>query len=147
MRQLITLFILLLIISCTPGDMSRADFLVGTWKIDGSDQYEVWEITDKNKLSGYAYKLQDGQENVTETLAIAFVDGNLVYEATVPNQNDGMTILFPLNNSINNYLSFENIEHDFPKKIQYKKITNDIVEVSVLGESDEGFNYRQIRQN
>ena len=66
--------------------------------------------------------------------------------ATVPDQNEGRTIQFTLNTEIKSYFSFENEKHDFPKKIQYKKITDDEIEITVLGDNGKGFSYTQLKQ-
>ena len=84
---------------------------------------------------------------MSETLSIKITGHHIVYEATVPDQNEGKSISFTLNDSIKEYLSFENIGHDFPKKIQYRRITKDEIEVSVLGEEGRGFSYRQLKQD
>jgi len=138
--------LLFLFVSCNESKTSRVDFLVGTWKMEGKEQYEYWEKNQKNGLVGNSYKLVDNQKSISETLRIKSVRNQLIYGATVPNQNDGKTIEFILNPDNSEYLSFENANHDFPKKIQYKKISADSIKVSVLGENDEGFSYIQIKQ-
>jgi hypothetical protein len=120
--------------------------MIGTWKMEGEDQYEVWESTKSNELIGYSYKFYNNEKSITETLSIRKIDNQTFYEATVPDQNDGKTIRFTLNNEIKSYLSFENIEHDFPKKIQYKRINDNEIEVTVLGDQGRGFSYTQVKQ-
>jgi len=120
--------------------------MVGTWKMEGKEQYEVWESTKNKELIGYSYRFNDNQKIITETLSIKIIENNIIYEATVPDQNEGKTIPFTLNNEIKEYLSFENIKHDFPKKIQYKRLNNDEIEVTVLGDEGKGFSYKQLKQ-
>jgi len=79
-------------------------------------------------------------------LSIKKIGNRIIYEATVPNQNDGETIQFTLNTEIKLYFSFENDKHDFPKKIQYKKISDNEIEVAVLGDNGKGFSYTQFKQ-
>lgn len=114
--------------------------------MEGKDQYEIWEKTKNKEFIGYSYKINNNEKIITETLSIKLMNDQIFYEATVPDQNDGKTIRFRLNAEINEYLSFENIEHDFPKKIQYKKINDDEIEVTVLGDQDNGFSYTQRKQ-
>ncbi len=120
--------------------------MVGTWKMEGKEQYEVWETNKNKELIGYSYKIENNQKTITETLSIKIIDNQFIYEATVPDQNEGKTIQFTLNNKIQTYLSFENIEHDFPKKIQYKRINDNEIEITVLGDKGQGFSYTQIKQ-
>jgi len=138
--------LLFLLASCNENKTSKLDFLVGTWKMEGKEQYEFWEKNQKDGLVGNSYKLVNNEKSISETLSIKNVGDHLIYGATVPNQNDGETIEFILNPDNNEYLSFENINHDFPKKIQYKRISMDSIKVSVLGKNDEGFSYIQIKQ-
>jgi transcriptional regulator with PAS, ATPase and Fis domain len=122
------------------------DILLGTWKVEGKNVYEVWERNEDNDLVGYSFIMQDKQRKITETLSIKKIGDQIVYEATVPDQNEGKSIQFILNTKIDSLLSFENEMHDFPKKIQYKRIKKNILEVSVLGESGTGFSFFQHRQ-
>ncbi|MFC5046544.1 DUF6265 family protein [Aquimarina hainanensis] len=138
--------LLFLLASCNENKTSKLDFFVGTWKKEGKEQYEFWEKHPKGGLVGYSYKLVKHKKIISETLTIKNVGDHLVYGATVLNQNDGKTIEFILNPDNNEYLSFENINHDFPKKIQYKRIDTDRIKVSVLGKNDKGFSYIQIKQ-
>ena len=66
-------------------------------------------------------------------------NNTIVYLATVTDQNEGSRVGFVLNEAIDSCFSFENIEHDFPKKIQYKKISDQELHINVLGEDDKGF--------
>lgn len=141
------IFIFWLLLACSESKMSRVDFLTGTWKMEGKEQYEVWEKGGKQELIGYSYKVLDHQKIITETLAIKMIDDHMVYKATVPDQNQGKEIPFTLNDDIKEYVSFENMGHDFPKKIQYKRISDDEIEVTVIGDKDRGFSYRQLKQN
>ena len=146
MKTLITICILCLLLTCSENKLSIVDFIVGTWKMEGKEQYEIWELSNNKELIGYSYKLKDGQKLITETLSIKILESTIILEATVPDQNEGKTIPFTLNNEIKDYLSFENIDHDFPKKIQYKRINENEIEVTVLGDEGKGFSYKQLKQ-
>jgi len=145
-RILTSIVFMCLLIACTENKVSRLDFMIGTWKIEGKDQYEVWEKAKNNDLIGYSYMISNNEKRITETLSIKTINSQIFYEATVPDQNDGKTIQFPLNNKIKAYLSFENIEHDFPQKIQYKRINDNEIEVTVSGDKGKGFSYTQLKQ-
>lgn len=122
------------------------NLLEGTWKIENKESYETWHKGDTGNLEGYAYRLIGTTKKVTETLVISVQDGVLTYHATVPNQNDGATILFRLNKSLGDDYSFENPNHDFPKRIIYDPISESEIQVHVLGEDDKGFSYKLIKQ-
>ncbi len=145
-KLLITASIFLLLFACREKQGLQLDLLAGTWKRANKEQYEVWEKAGAQALKGYSYRMKAGEKVITETLTIRRVDGQLVYEATVPDQNEGRTIRFTLNPAVDSLLSFENAQHDFPKKIQYKKLDEHRLEVRVSGDNDEGFSYIQVRQ-
>lgn len=126
--------------------IDQLSFLEGTWKVENKEQYEVWGLTDSKILEGYAYKMKNGHKSITETLSITTENKNLFYNATVPDQNNGITVTFIWNKKNVVAWSFENETHDFPKKIIYNKISDTILEVSVVGKNDTGFSYKMTKQ-
>lgn len=145
--KVINVFLLSLIcICCSTNELSKFYFMEGTWKVEGKEKYEVWERAGNSEITGFAYKLVDGQKNITETLCIKVEDGSIVYQASVPDQNEGVSVSFVLNESDNSCFSFENKKHDFPKKIQYKKVTNTELEIHVFGDQDKGFSFIQKKE-
>lgn len=140
------LSILVLLLSfCRSPQIQKIDFLIGTWKVDGKETYESWK-KEGDKLIGESYKKRGEQKYVTETLEIHEKEGRLIYMATVKNQNSGKGIPFTLKEVKNHLYSFENLTHDFPKKIQYKILSKTSLQVSVLGEDDKGFSYQMKKQ-
>ena len=61
-------------------------------------------------------------------------DGSIAYQATVPNQNDGATIEFLLTAGGETSWTFENPQHDFPKKIEYVLADSNTLNVFVSGD-------------
>ena len=137
---------LLLLISCASKPLKQSDFLLGTWKMEDKEQYEVWEKNKEGNLQGYSYKMQDDRKKRMESLSIKKEDHQIIYEALVPNQNEGQAIPFVLNTELKDLLSFENEQHDFPKKIQYQKISEQEILVKVLGAEGKGFSYKIFKQ-
>lgn len=136
----------LLIHACLQGqELNKVAFLEGTWKIEGKDTYEFWE-KEEGVLAGYSYKKVGEEKKMMETLSIEKKEGEIIYTAIVPNQNDGNAIPFKLNEEVKDKLSFENLTHDFPKKIQYQMIDGQKILVNVLGEGDKGFSYYIIKE-
>lgn len=122
-------------------NLDRLDFLIGTWKMENKDTYESWKQVHAMEFKGESYKNVKGKKRIMETLSIKIMDGSIVYEANVPGQNNGKTIVFPLNTDHTELISFENLNHDFPKKIQYKNQGDEKILVNVLGNDDKGFSY------
>lgn len=127
--------------------MEDLNFLIGTWKMENKENFETWKNGINGGFYGNSYKIKFGEKVITETLSLKFIDNQIVYEATVLNQNDGQTVLFTLNASESDWISFENSTHDFPKKIQYKKLSINSLQVQVLGENGQGFSYKLVKQD
>ena len=110
--------------------------------------YEAWKPSDTNILTGEAYTVKEnGSKKIAERLAIRKVKKDIVYSAMVPNQNAGKAIDFVLNQIDENTYSFENPNHDFPKKIIYKKVSDSEMFVVVQGKDvTEAFNYTLLKQ-
>lgn len=141
------LVIILVVVSCNQAVSQDPIYqLVGTWQVEGKQTYEAWELTD-GKLVGEGYKIKDDQKLVSETLFISNESGDWTYSAKLPNQNEGRTIPFKLNTEVADKLSFENLSHDFPKKIQYQFLSEKEIFVSVLGDEDKGFSFKMIKQD
>lgn len=126
--------------------LSDFNFIVETWKIENKETYEAWNWVSDSEYIGESYKIQNGKKTITENLALKVVGNEIIYQATVPNQNEGQTIAFTLNPLVKDKFSFENLKHDFPKKIQYQKLSATKILVNVFGEDDQGFSYTIIKQ-
>ncbi len=139
------LLVCTLLLSFCASPSQNVDFLIGTWKVEGKETYETWNKKG-DRLVGESYKKRGDQKYITETLEIKEENGKFIYIATVKNQNDGKGIPFTLQEVKDNLYSFENVSHDFPKKIQYKILSKTSLQVSVLGEGDKGFSYKILKQ-
>ena len=123
-------------------------FMEGEWKVSDKEVYEAWKPSDANILIGEAYTIKEnGSKKIAERLAIRMVKKDIVYSAMVPNQNAGKAIDFVLNQIDENTYSFENPNHDLPKKIIYKKVSDSELFVVVQGKDvTEAFNYTLLKQ-
>lgn len=150
MRAIKLIFVLLVLTSnsaCNQNtNLQQVEFLVGTWKMENKDSYESWEKKE-DRLTGRSYKIKNGEKIISENIELKMVENQIIYTPTVFDQNDGMGIPFTLIISEQDLFSFENSEHDFPKKIQYRVLNDHELFVSVLGENDKGFSFKLIRQD
>ena len=120
-------------------------FLNGTWKMEDKEVYEHWDLLKENTLKGISYILENGQWSVIEYLDITNIQNEILYCATVLNQNNGDPIFFKLIQSDSLFV-FENPYHDFPQKIVYQKIDEQKIFVQVLGKKEEEFSYFLIKK-
>lgn len=121
-------------------------FMEGTWKQESGESYEHWDRVNDGNLKGFVYELKNGQPIVSEYVSITLSGKDIVYTATVLNQNEGKGVDFKLTQTDNTY-SFENPKHDFPRKIVYKRLNDNELLVKVSGEKQKGFSYKLIMQN
>ncbi len=148
MRILLFCFIFMGTSACqTAAQTSPLDFLIGTWKREGKTTYESWEKVSEQEYKGRGFKRTEDQEKTLEYLRIYLKDGKWVFEATVPDQNEGKSIPFTQNLEVKDWFSFENPSHDFPKKIQYRKTSESAYEINVRGDNHAGFSFKFLKVN
>jgi hypothetical protein len=120
------------------------DFFAGTWKVEGKETYEMWELSG-DSLIGKGYKVNDGAEKISETLAIKSIDREFNDLTSVLDQNDGKTVKFKMTGFAKDEFTFENPEHDFPKKLFYRKNSPTELFMQVLGDDGKGFSLKMIK--
>jgi uncharacterized protein YciI len=144
MKYILTLLILF-IIELSFAQSSYPDFLQGTWKMENKEIYEHWDKFNENTLKGFSYKLKDGQMFISEYLDITKANNEVIYTATVLKQNQGKEVSFKLTKTDSTF-TFENPNHDFPKKIGYQKLNDTEIFVKVSDGKQKGFAYKMKKQ-
>jgi uncharacterized protein YciI len=145
MRYLFSI-IMLFIVSLIFGQSDFPEFLEGTWKRENKEIYEHWDKLNNLTLKGFSYELNDEQIRITEYLEISKKNNDIIYTATVINQNQGKGIEFKLTKTGSTY-TFENPNHDFPKKIVYQKLLETEISVQISDGKQKEFSYRMTKQN
>ncbi|MBK6731326.1 MAG: hypothetical protein IPG60_10315 [Bacteroidetes bacterium] len=140
-------FILLILffVELTFAQTNLPDFLQGTWKIENQEIYEHWDKLNENTIKGFSYNLKDGQMIISEYLDISVIKKEIIYTATVLNQNQGKGINFKLTKADSTF-TFENPNHDFPKKIVYQKLNDTEIFVHVSDGEQKEFSYKLQKQ-
>lgn len=144
MKYILTLF-LLFMLEVTFSQASYPDFLQGTWKMENKEVYEHWDKLNENTLKGFSYKLKDAQMSISEYLDITKANNEITYTATVLKQNNGKGVSFTLTKTDSSF-TFENPQHDFPKKIVYQKLNDTEIYVQVSDGKQKGFAYKMQKQ-
>lgn len=145
MKSFLLLFgILLSNLSIAQGKLP--EFLIGTWKSEDGKTYEHWDKLSETSMKGYSYEMTNGQTQVKEYLDISVKGKSTYYTPTVIGQNDGKPVDFKMSCTDSSCI-FENSKHDFPKKIIYKKLSDNVINVEVLGANNQGFSYKMYNPN
>ncbi len=136
----LTSLLLVIVFLCKCQSKHKFDIhkLEGTWVEDTQKDYsftEIWK-EESNGLSGQGLEINQGNSKVTENLQIIEEKDQLVYKATVIEQNGGSTVSFPAISESENEITFENLQHDFPQNIQYKILSEDQLQITVSAKAE-----------
>lgn len=112
-----------------------ANWLIGTWENKNAKGsiFETWQQISQIKLSGKSYKIKGSDTIVFENIQLVQENDDLFYVPVVHGQNDGLPVRFALKNITPEEMTFENLGHDFPQKIQYTKIGFDSLHAEISG--------------
>jgi hypothetical protein len=134
MKKIFPLFIVLFIFSCSESEKQNIrdlDWIIGQWTSTSGDDSmtEHWQKND-NLLIGEAWFISSSDTIATEQLKIVERDNNIFYIASPSDQE---TTEFKLTEFNADEALFENPDHDFPRKIFYKRISVDSLYARVEG--------------
>ncbi|MBN1632856.1 MAG: hypothetical protein JW917_01665 [Ignavibacteria bacterium] len=119
-----------------PQTVFKKHLFLGTWQMDSEDLvFEEWSYVNDELYTGKTYFTNYNDTTIIEILRLCFIDNIFCYCTTVEGQNDGKEIVFELKH-IENYgekFTFENQEHDFPRKIIYEFSFNNTMTVTLEG--------------
>ncbi len=151
MRKIIGLLVCILLSGCStvmPQRVDQPDFMTGSWKVKGAAEYEVWTKESPSRYSAYAYRIKEGEKQIWERMVVSRMSDDWQFAASVPDQNEGQAIIFKLvsNPAQQGEWLFVNEEHDFPKRILYKRIEGDLWIADVRGADGKGFKVTLVRQ-
>jgi uncharacterized protein YciI len=128
------------------GQSDLPTFMAGTWKMENKEIYEHWDILNDQSMKGFSYSSLNNKMKISEYIDITKTNKGITYSASVINQNKGKGIVFKMQKSDSSFI-FENPKHDFPKKIIYKKIDNDHIQVVLTDGKEKNISYLMVRQN
>ena len=126
--------------------------LVGEW-VDSSSSpdyafHERWTLEGDSAIDGFGHVIEAGDTVFIEDLRLSVVNGNVVYQARIGPQNNGLWFPFAAQATGPDTLMFENALHDFPQCIMYVKDSVGGWDVAVTGtergeEHSERFRLRE----
>ena len=105
---------------------------------------ETWAGVSANTMEGRALVIKNGKPVHSETMRLVEMSGDIFYLAKVA--QNSLPIPFKLIVCSNKQFFFENLEHDFPKRIDYTIVDDTNMRVDVSDGKDQGFSINYTRQ-
>lgn len=123
--------------------------LIGQWESTNKTKIisELWQKVSSDTYEGIGTtKLKKDKEIIaSESLRIVNMNEDIFYIAKVKHNN--LPIAFKLTTCSENYLKFENKQHDFPKQLIYTWIDKDKLMIDIRGENNKGFSLQMTQKN
>lgn len=143
------LLLWLLSVAQAEGDVQSLGWMAGCWEVrNPSGTFsieEMWTRPAGGTMLGAGRTIRDGKTIFSEFLRIAAEGGKLTYFARVG--TTGVTP-FPLLKMTDSEVVFENPTHDFPQRIQYRKVAGGLIAriegVEKGKEKHQDFPYRRV---
>jgi len=112
------------------------DKFLGTWKLDGEEQYEQWRKNENGSYSSRMFTVSGKDTTIREEVKIVPEDGKWNFITIVKGQNKGKAVLFTSSVLMDSLVQFENPAHDFPRIINYRLSSSDTLSAFISGTSD-----------
>lgn len=120
--------------------LQQLSWLKGSWIMQRGKAAitEVWMNTADTIMLGSSSVVNDqGDTMMTEKIILLEQNDTLWYIPTVGNQNDGRAVRFGELSFSDTMVSFQNLQHDYPQRIIYRKISDTEIEARIEG-MDQG---------
>lgn len=120
--------------------LEKMNWLIGSWEhlMPEGLLTETWTQENDSTFIGKSYFIINNKDTVhSEQIELTEQQEVLVYSATVKGQNNDEPVDFKLNSDTDNAFSFENLKHDYPQKIVYKKI-NETSLIAIISGKQQG---------
>ena len=130
--------------------LDAIDWLLGDWQTSQMNNKITteswWQVSDYS-FEGLGQSLHDGAIKSSESLRLVEMSDAVFYIAKVT--HNPMPIAFQLTTCTREEATFENPEHDFPKRIEYSLINAQTIQVYVSDGANKGFtlNFTRVEQN
>ncbi len=122
--------------------------LLGEWYESSQNTYEEWESNGNYSLNGEGYTKDVAGNHITEARFMLMWAPNIsiTYAATIMRNNMGRQTRFVLTHADANSYTFENEQHDFPKKIKYTIKSADAFETTLsAGQKSITYYYSRVK--
>ena len=123
--------------SSAPAGLEQARWLAGCWEIKRGNRngFEMWMPPAGGIMMGASRTVANGQVVEWERLQLSEKDGHLVYTSLPSGQTEASFVSTAVTDS-----SFvvENLQHDFPQRIIYRKHGTDSLVARIEGPGSNG---------
>lgn len=109
--------------------IKAVEWMVGIWKLNTQQGtiVERWTVKNDSTLQGESVFVKPNKDTVPqEKIELTFRNGEWHYTPIVANQNQGKPVSFKLIFIRNNEFVSENPSHDFPQRIAYRRIKQNL---------------------
>jgi hypothetical protein len=119
------------------GPLAAASWMAGCWAFTEGGRHveEQWMRPSGGVMLGMSRAVRDGKAGSIEFVLLRVRDGRLVYDARPEGQAGAV---FPLVRSSADELVFEDLAHDFPQRIIYRRVGNDEMRARIEGTTASG---------
>jgi len=114
----------------------RLSWMMGEWEMQTPEGVlvEAWQRTSDTVLEGQSFFISTkGDTPFQEKIQIDYKDNLLSYVPTVSNQNNGQPVQFTEKSMTDSLIVFENLKHDFPQRILYRRISDTTILAAIEG--------------
>jgi len=115
--------------------LEKAAWLIGQWQnnSNGGHGTETWEKENDSTYSATSYFVVDKDTVSSEKIKLVQSGKDVFYIPTVRDQNSEQPVKFKMTSNQNGLLVFENPNHDFPQKITYLRISEEVIKAEISG--------------
>lgn len=148
MKLSISFFSLLLVLSFTQPkatSVKQFQWLEGTWKQEGKDVYEQWEVVSDSLIRGASFYKNGNDYKRGENMEFLLKDSFFHYVPLVFGQNNNQPVDFKVTSFTPVSFVAENPTHDFPKVISYRLTDNNHMAVYIEG-NDKRIDFLFVRE-
>jgi hypothetical protein len=102
------------------------DWLIGNWQmqIKNGMIIENWKKQNDSSYVGFSGIVKSGDTIPSESIELKKIGGKWYFIPTTLNQNEGKPVSFELIYNMPQEFIVENLQHDFPTRINYRKFNN-----------------------
>ena len=114
------------------------DWLAGCWRMERANGYyeEVWLPPTADGTLGVSREVREGRTVSYEHLRLELREGGVIAYVAKPSRQPQAEFL--LSGHAPGRLVFENPQHDFPRKIEYRYVDPNAMTATIQGPSKDG---------